>query len=115
MTNSRIRYRLAKAAVQDRGHGAGREDVANRRVALQAHHQVAGGSPEEEAVRQLDQVVDESHGQAHVKPCPQLEQQVGAQERGQEVVADDHADAGGEHDEKMVVVARHDFVDDQQR
>jgi hypothetical protein len=70
-----------EAAVQDSGQGPGREDVAHHRVALQAHHQVAGGSAEEEAVRQLDQVVDESHGQAHVEPGSQFEQQVGAQER----------------------------------
>ena len=58
-------------------------------------------------------MVDESHGQAHVKAGSQLDQQVGAQERGQEVVADDGADAEGEHEEKMMVAARDDLVDDE--
>ena len=113
MMNSRIRYRLAKppSRAADRVPVARMSRTAG--VALQAHHQVTGGSAEEEAVRQLDQVVDEPHGQAHVKPGLQLEQQVGAQERRQEVVSDDHADAGGEHQEQMVVVARDDFVDDE--
>ena len=113
MTNSVIRYRLAKDAVQDGRQGARRQDVPDRRVALQAHHQVTSGPSQEEVVRQLDQVVDESHGQAHVKAGPQLDQQVGAQERGQEVVADDGADAEGEHEEKMMVATRDDLVDDE--
>src|SRR5215216_1750122 len=54
-------------AIEQRRERAGREDLANVRVAAQPHGQVACRALEEEGVRKVDEVLHETERQLHVE------------------------------------------------
>jgi hypothetical protein len=62
-----------QGAVEQRGDGAGGQDLADRGVAAQAHHQVAGRSFQEERVRQVHQVLEEIQRHVDIKAAAQPE------------------------------------------
>jgi hypothetical protein len=62
-----------QAAINQGRNGAGGQEFAHDGVALQPHHQVAGGPAEEERIRKVDQVLHERRRQAYVEMCAQLQ------------------------------------------
>ena len=60
-------------AVEHGRHRGRRQDLADRRVAVEAHHQVAGAAPQEERRRQADEVADEAGRDLEVEVRAQVE------------------------------------------
>jgi hypothetical protein len=102
-----------QTAIDQSRDGAGGQELAHDGVALEAHHQVAGGPPEEKCIREVHQVLDESRRQADVEARAQLQQQVAPQQRREKEVADDPAHGGPGHQQEVPVVAGDDLIHQQ--
>jgi hypothetical protein len=73
---------------------------------------IIGGAPEEERVRQVDEVLDEAERELDVELRPEREQQPAAQERADEIVGREREHGRAEHQQKMPVRPREDPADD---
>src|SRR6266511_3774060 len=68
-------------AVEHGRERAGREDLANLRVALQPHRQIPSRALEEEGVGEVDEVLHEAERQLHVELRPERQEKTRAEER----------------------------------
>ena len=99
-------------AIEHHREHARREHLANRRVAVDAHQQVARRTALEEAVGQPEHVLEEAHGHTHVEMRSQVEQQLASNQRREEPEYDDPDESHQHHEQERLVISRNDAVHD---
>jgi hypothetical protein len=99
-------------AIEQPAQGRGREDLADRRVAVEPHHQVADAAVLEERERQPQQVVQEVEGEPQIEIRLEVQEQQRPQVRVRETEDDQNDGAGRQHCEEVHVAAWHHHVDD---
>ena len=97
-------------AVEQRRQHSGSDDFAHGRIAVQAHHQIAGWALLKEAIRKRGKVFDESERHSSIDEGSHLQQQVRSDQRPEEVKDNQRSQRAANHHEQAMVVSWHDAI-----